>query len=732
MLKYEKYPDIFDASNSIKSSKQRIKKVKKEIFELKNELHLKKIKHKEISSTFNKIRKEKEKELSANFNIDLLNAKYKKADINKIYDDYNSNIANLKEEYAQKKELRLQKSENSIQEVKGKIKSLKIELDEIVKQNKESKIQIKINWNNKREQIKEEDLKLRLELQEIKKQFKIEKQQLKAEYFKQYNILIEQWKNENKTTENVHYLLSKLGHKKKLKPLKTEIDQTVYELSLKINDLKVNYENKVSQEKSKINNQKLLIRYNAGKADLITIKTSIDKITWASGKLSNWKFMVAIKNGFFSLMPLVIVGAVFILINNIILGAGNGGLFNLFYLTADQLAILEKFKTIGSYIWNGTYAFFGFLLAGAIAYHLAPYYKVNQWAAAIMAFVSFLIMNPSFWTNLAVFGNTGMFTAMLIGIFSTILFGQLSKNQKLKIKMPDSVPDGVAKSFNILIPYAITAIVFGITAFSITWIGQSVGEINIGKNKVTFIDINGLITVAIQKPLVNAVSGFGGMISIVFLWQVLWFMGIHASGILSPIVEPIQLDGLIQNQQALADGTNPQYVFTNPFMNNFLFMGGTGGTIGLIIAIFIFSKRGDYRTMAKVTLIPAIFCINEPLLFGLPIVLNPIFAVPFIFGPLLAGIFAYLATTLGMMPHSSVIVPWTTPPVIGGILTTKSLMGGLVALINLGILITMYSPFVMLANKIEQRELLNKFAQNKNISDENIVKLNSNLKTSPI
>ncbi|WP_339021323.1 PTS transporter subunit EIIC [Spiroplasma endosymbiont of Atherix ibis] len=207
-------------------------------------------------------------------------------------------------------------------------------------------------------------------------------------------------------------------------------------------------------------------------------------------------------------------------------------------------------------------------------------------------------------------------------------------------------------------------------------------------------------------------------------------MGIHASGILSPIVEPIQLDGLIQNQQALANGTTPQYVFTNPFMNNFLFMGGTGGTIGLIIAIFIFSKRGDYKTMAKITLIPAIFCINEPLLFGLPIVLNPIFVIPFILGPLLAVIFAYLATTLGMMPHSSVIVPWTTPPIIGGILTTKSLIGGLVALINLVILITMYSPFVMLENKIEKRELLNKFAKNKNILDGNIVKLNSNLKIS--
>ncbi|WP_338985384.1 PTS transporter subunit EIIC [Spiroplasma endosymbiont of Diplazon laetatorius] len=727
MLKYEKYPDIFESYNSIKNNKSKIKKIKEDLIEAKNDLHNRKSKYKLISATFNKIRKEKEKEATANFDLALAEAKYKEADINNLYKNYHEEIATLKSDYDNKKNTRIEKTKLDIQEAEQKVSDLKNQLKETKSKRITGRVELKKAWAKKQSVIEAETSKLKEELNELTLEVKENIAKHKKEYKEQTNELIERWKSEHLSLTDIRYILRKLRRKRRIKPFKNEMDKTIYELSLKINELKINFKRKVTIEQEKIKAKKLLIRYNEGKADPITLRTSVDKITWASGKLSNWKFMVAIKNGFFSLMPLVIVGAMFILLNNIVLSAANGGLFNIFYMSADGLAILERFKAIGTFIWNGTYGFFGFLLAGAIAYHLAPYYKVNQWAAAIVGFVSFLIMNPSYYLNLNVFGNSGMFTAMVIGILSTVIFGRLSKNEKLKIKMPESVPDGVAKSFNVLIPYAIVCVIFGVTAFAISWIGSTVGEITIGENRVTFIDINGLITVAIQKPLVNAVSGLGGMISIVFLWQLLWFMGIHASGILSPIVEPIQLDGLIQNQQALAEGVQPQYVFTNPFMNNFLFMGGTGGTIGLIIAILLFSKRGDYRTMAKVTLIPALFCINEPLLFGLPIVLNPILFIPFVFGPLLAGIFAYLATTTGIMPHSSVVVPWTTPPILGGILTTKSLMGGVVAAVNFIMLIGIYSPFVMLANKIEQRELLNKFAQNNNQNQQNVVELKSDL-----
>ncbi|ALD66113.1 PTS transporter subunit EIIC [Spiroplasma cantharicola] len=727
MQKYEKYPEIFEATKIIKENKVKLKNNKKELFELSNQLHQKKQKLKLVSSTFNKIKKEKQKDIKANFDLSLSIAKYQKTDINKLYDDYEKEIENLDTEYETKKINRIEKNKLDIEETKSKISSIKSQKISMKSKNKELKTKIKRDWIDKKALIKEEHLKLIEQLKTIKSEVSANIYEYRKKYKAESNDLMEKWKKDNNSLANIDYILKRQRKVRRIKRFQNELDQTIYDLSLKINEIRISYENQIREEKLKIKNQKLLIRYNAGKADRLTIKMTVDKVTNASGKLSNWKFMVALKNGFFSLMPLVIVGAVFILINNIVLGAANGGFFNFFYLTADELAILDKFKTVGSYIWNGTYAFFGFLLAGAIAYHLAPYYKVNQWSAAIVAFVAFLIMSPSFWTSIGVFGTSGMFTAMIISILSTVLFGRLSQNEKLKIRMPESVPDGVSKSFNILIPYAISAIFFGMIAFAITWIGQIVGEISIGAETVTFIDLNGLITVAIQKPMVNAVSGFGGMIAIVLLWQVLWFMGIHASGVLSPILEPIQLDGLTQNQQALAEGLDPEYVFTNPFMNNFIFMGGTGGTIGLILVILMFSKRGDYRSMAKVTLIPAIFCINEPLLFGLPLVLNPILFVPFVIGPLLAGAFAYFATTAGIIPYSSVMVPWTTPPILGGILTTKSFMGGIVAAINLVILMGSYTPFILLANKIEQRELLSKFTKKPKLEDINILEKQNKL-----
>ncbi|WP_339029623.1 PTS transporter subunit EIIC [Spiroplasma endosymbiont of Cantharis nigra] len=727
MQKYENYPEIFEATKIIKENKIKLKNNRKELFELSNELHQKKRKLKLVSSTFNKIKKEKQKDLKASFDLSLSIAKYQKTDINKLYEDYEKNIQNLDSEYEEKKINRLEKNKLDIEQTKSKISFIKSQKTSMNSKNKELKIKIKKEWNDKKTLIKEEHLKLKEQLKEIKLDVTTKILNYRKNYKIESENLMEKWKKDNQSLADIDDILKKQRKARRIKPFQNELDETIYDLSLKINENKIFYENKIKEEKFRIKHQKLLIRYNAGKADPLNIKITVDKVTNASGKLSNWKFMVALKNGFFSLMPLVIVGAVFILINNIILGAANGGFFNFFYLTADELAILDKFKTIGSYIWNGTYAFFGFLLAGAIAYHLAPYYKVNQWSAAVVAFVAFLIMSPSFWTNIGVFGTSGMFTAMIISITSTVLFGRLSQNEKFKIRMPESVPDGVSKSFNILIPYTISAVFFGIIAFSITWIGQSVGEISIGTEKVTFIDLNGLITVAIQKPMVNAVSGFGGMIAIVLLWQILWFMGIHASGVLSPILEPIQLDGLTQNQQSLAEGLNPEYVFTNPFMNNFIFMGGTGGTIGLILVILMFSKRGDYRSMAKVTLIPALFCINEPLLFGLPLVLNPILFVPFIVGPLLAGSFAYFATVAGIMPHSSVMVPWTTPPILGGILTTKSIMGGFVAGINLVILMGCYAPFILMANKIEQRELLSKFTKKPKLDELNILENNNRI-----
>ncbi|QEH61549.1 PTS system cellobiose-specific IIC component [Spiroplasma chinense] len=708
MEKYAKFPEINSLYNTIIQNKQTYKKNTQDIKESRKILSAKKHKAKDIKHHFKKIMHGKINELKNEFNINLTGSKYVKNDIDAMYEKYNNEVTLLKQSYKEKTELRVNKANDEIKSIESAIKVMKEKNKALSIKNKELKITIKDKWTQLESVRNEKDIELKNDVVVAAKIFADKKAEFKQKYIDDRNKMIEEFKVENPEIKNFNSILRKQT-KSRLKPFKSDDERKVYELTVALNQLAIQFKNKVSFQKKMFRDTKLEVRYNKGKGKPLSFKVFIDNTTKAAGAFSNNKFISALRGGFFSIMPLVIVGAAFILINNIILSAANGGLFNFFVMDIDSLNVLNQLKSIGVNIWNGTYAFYALLLGAAIAYHLAPYYKVNSWGAAMLTCASIVVMNTTIFSDLTSMGSSGMFTAILVAFLSTVIYGKASENEKLKIKMPESVPDGVAKSFNNLIPYALVLIMFSLMAFTIAEVGLLIGDIKIGNEVRTFSTFNELIVVVVQKPLVHAVSGFGGMVTIVFFWQILWFLGIHASGILSPIVEPIQLTGLIQNQEALAIGADPKYVFTNPFMNNFIHLGGTGGTIALIIAIFVFSKRSDWRAMAKITIIPALFCVNEPLMFGLPIVLNPILLIPFVIGPLIAGMFAYFATVTGMMSYTSVIVPWTTPPIIGGFLSTKDVWGGIVALINFGILLSVYTPFVLLANKLEKRELMTKY-----------------------
>ncbi|AHI52594.1 PTS transporter subunit EIIC [Spiroplasma culicicola] len=725
MDKYFKYPEVNSIHLQLLQEKKQYKANRVEIKETSAILHTKKHKVRSIKPQFQKILKEKQKALKDAFEIEVTGAKYAKNDINQLYANYKLNKEQLNEEYRLKIINRINKAKDEIESVSAAKKQIKEKNRALKIKIKENNQLLKTKWEHYSTQMIEQDKILKEQLVTLKESVHASISKFKKELKDNTKTIVREFIEQNQDIKNVKFSLWKQSNFK-LKPFKNEGQAKIYELTLQINQLKIQHRSKVTIQKNRIKDQKLEIRYNKTKVNEVTFKTFVDGATKVSGKISNWKFMVALRNGFFSLMPIIMVGAVFILINNIVLSAASGGLFNWIIMDLDSLEILNTFKTIGANIWNGTYAFYALLLGGAVAYHLAPFYKVNPWSAAVLALASIICMNPTFYTDISVFGNAGMFTGIIISIISTAIYGKAAQNENLKIKMPESVPEGVAKSFNVLIPYAITLTVFGLMSFGIYEIGQFVGEIQIGNETKTFASLNEFIVVLIQKPLVGVVSGFGGMVVIVIIWQLLWSMGIHASGVLSGIVEPIQLSGLIENQEALAQGLDPKFVFTNPFMNNFIHIGGTGGTIMLIFAIMVFSKRSDWRAMAKMTIIPALFCVNEPLLFGLPLVLNPVLFIPFILGPLLAGMFAYFATISGIMNYSSVIVPWTTPPVLGGILTTKDFWAGFVVLINCGILFAVYSPFVVLANSIEKKELLAKYNVNttQNITIQN--KINQN------
>lgn len=169
-------------------------------------------------------------------------------------------------------------------------------------------------------------------------------------------------------------------------------------------------------------------------------------------------------------------------------------------------------------------------------------------------------------------------------------------------------------------------------------------------------------------------------------------------------MQTINIPAIEANVKALEAGKELPYIVNKPFFDSFVNLGGTGATIGLIIAIFIVARKHKaYMTVSKLSAAPGIFNINEPMMFGLPIVLNPIMFIPYILAPLVLVTVAYLATAIGWVPACTIVTPWTTPPIIGGALATQSIAGGVLAAVNLGLSILIFLPFAKIAQIQELR-----------------------------
>jgi PTS system cellobiose-specific IIC component len=193
---------------------------------------------------------------------------------------------------------------------------------------------------------------------------------------------------------------------------------------------------------------------------------------------------------------------------------------------------------------------------------------------------------------------------------------------------------------------------------------------------------------------------------LIFMTNILWLFGIHGSNTLKGIYEPFMLAAFAENEAAYAAGTEIPNIINTPFMSCFPLITGAGVTGGLIIAIMLFSKRDDYKAIAKLAIPCGIFNINEPLTFGLPIVMNPLLAVPFCLAPFAANMLAYWATKIGFCGRMVVNMPWTTPPGIMAFLAAGGDIGAAITQIACILLAAViYTPFVIAANnqKVEAK-----------------------------
>ena len=448
-----------------------------------------------------------------------------------------------------------------------------------------------------------------------------------------------------------------------------------------------------------------------------------------AAKIGSQRHLVAIRDGFIGIMPVTMAGAIATLLNVFFRDLPNAYLPDLHI--ADTFSWLIG---INGNVWWGTLAMLAIAFAFSFGYTLSKSYDVNPLAGGLVstaAFITVLAQSasvsiditkassdvvaflsgidgaavtekavtlgawgylPNAWTN-----AQGLFTALITGLVSVMIYSKLMI-KKVTIKLPEQVPPAVSKAFAAIIP--------GTAAIYATGIIQQICTMATGSG------LPELIMEFLQAPFQQLSQGPVAIVIIVFAVQLFWFFGLHGPNVLSPILDGGYIPLLNENTatyeaamkagKSLSDVLPDMFVWTRGSFDAFIWMGGSGCTIALLIAVFIFSKRDDTRAVAKLSFPMGCFNINEPVIFGLPIVLNPIYFIPWLITPVILALIAYGATTAGLIPPVFITVPWVVPPVIYAILATGgNIMAGVIAAINLVIAVVCWIPFVMVANRMD-------------------------------
>lgn len=417
-------------------------------------------------------------------------------------------------------------------------------------------------------------------------------------------------------------------------------------------------------------------------------------------KIGKQPHVNAIKNGFIRLMPLTLAGAMFVLINNVFLSFGDGSFFYSLGIRLDASTIetLNGFKAIGGNVYNGTLGIMSLMAPFFIGMALAEERKVDPIAAGLLSIAAFMTVTPynaggAYAVGANWLGGANIISGIIIGLVVAEMFTFIVRRNWV-IRLPDSVPASVARSFSALIPGFIILSIMGI----VSW-GLATYETNFHQ----------IILDSISTPLASMGSVVGW--AYVIFTSLLWFFGIHGSLALAALDSGIMTPWALENvsiyteygsvDAALAAGKT-FHLWAKPMLDSFIFLGGTGATLGLIIAIFIASRRADHRQVAKLALPAGLFQINEPIIFGLPVIMNPVMFIPFILiQPILAAI-TVTAYYLGIIPPVTNIAPWTMPTGLGAFFNTNgSIAALLLALFNLGVATLIYLPFVIISNKAQ-------------------------------
>ncbi|MBO0474694.1 PTS sugar transporter subunit IIC [Enterococcus ureasiticus] len=412
-------------------------------------------------------------------------------------------------------------------------------------------------------------------------------------------------------------------------------------------------------------------------------------------KLANQRHLRAIRDGIIATLPLIIIGSFFLIIAFPPLPADWGVTQ---FLTSNAATILLPYR-MTMYIMT-LYATFG------IGASLSKTYNLDVISGGILATIAFLLTfvpvnipaealdaagTAGFVLPMANLGGGGMFVGIITSILAVEIY-RITDKSRFKITMPEQVPPAVARSFETLTPTLI--VILGISTLTY------------------FIGFDWHSTISkIVSPLVSAADSLPSVLLLIFMITFFWSFGIHGVSIVGSLARPLWLQLLDGNTAAMAAGKELPNIAAEPFYQWFIWIGGSGCTIGLALLLAFKTKSQFASKLGKATLAPAIFNINEPLIFGTPIVLNPILIIPFILTPMVTATIAWFATQLGLVNRVIFTAPWTLPGPIGAYLAT----GGdwRAAVLNVVLIIisvVIYYPFVMIYdnNELEKEHAIAK------------------------
>jgi len=429
-----------------------------------------------------------------------------------------------------------------------------------------------------------------------------------------------------------------------------------------------------------------------------------------ASKMATNKHLTALKDGFVYAMPFLIIGSFVLLLVNLPFRDASTPLYMAWY---DNLMGTYKASLVQPfYVSMGIMSVF---VAFGIGSSLSSQYNLNSVTGGFLSlFTFFLVAARLEWAPIGgyeastLLGNNeylmstfhqgsgwmpimdaryldakGLFTA-IIGAFLSIEIFRFLVSKKMTIKLPDSVPPAIAKSFELLTPVMAVILIFH--------------PISLLVQKVKGVFIPQLLQDFLQ-PYLQVTDSLPAVLFIIVVVHVLWFAGLHGVNVVLAIINPIILSNLADNQAALQLGQEIPKIFAGGFLDAFVYLGGSGATLGLAIAMSR-SKVDHVRSIGKISVVPGIFNINEPIIFGAPIVMNPILFIPFLFVPLINTTIAWFALKSGMVARVVSLVPWTTPGPIAALLATNiNFMAFVLSLALIALSTLIYMPFLRVYEK---------------------------------